>query len=142
MPNTSPYALGPHGEMNGSDILVQIEAPADSGNYVTVGSQRGATFAETTAPIDMNSKESRLSYINPGRYSSTVSLESMYIPSASGYAALASAMRNGEYVRLRRRERGATLESAQAVVTSLSLAAPDQDAAIASAEFQLNGGWS
>lgn len=141
MPNTSPYALGPNGEMNGSDILVQIETPAGSGDYITVGSQRGATFGETTAPIDMNSKESRLSYINPGRYSGTVSLESMYLPAASGYAALASGMRNGEYVRLRRFERGSGLEQCQAVVTSLSLAAPDQDAAIASAEFQLNGGW-
>jgi len=42
--------------MNGSDVLVQVETPADSGNYVTVGSQRGATFGEQTNPIDMSSK--------------------------------------------------------------------------------------
>jgi hypothetical protein len=141
MPNQSPYQLGPHGEMNGSDILVQVETPADSGNYVTVGSQRGATFGETTAPIDMNSKEDRRSFINPGRWSSTISFEYLYISTSSGYARLKAASRDGEYVRLRRRERGTDIEIAECVVTSLSEAAPDQEAVIVSAEFQLNGGW-
>lgn len=141
MPNESPYALGPNGEMNGSDILVQIEVPPSGGNYLTVGSQRGATFAEATATVDMSSKNNRKTYVNPGRYSATVTLENMYVPSASGYAELARAMRNGDYVRLRRRERGSSLEQCQAVVTGLSLAAPDQDAAVVSADFAVNGGW-
>ena len=142
MPNESPYALGPHGEMNGSDVLVQVETPADSGNYVTVGSQRGATFGETTNPIDMSSKESRLGFFNPGRWGSTISFEYMYIATASGYLRLKAASRDGEYVRLRRRERGVNIETAQCVVTSISEAAPDQDAVVVSADFQLNGGWT
>lgn len=142
MPNTSPYALGPNGELNGSDILVQIEQIADSGVYITVGSQRGATFAETTGSINMDSKNSRLGYRNPGRYGSTVSLEAMYVPTNSGYAAMSLAMRNGEYVRLRRRQRGTNVEIAQCVITSLSESFPDQEAAVVSAEFELNGGWT
>ena len=141
MANESPYSLGPHGEMNGSDVLVQVETPADSGFYVTVGSQRGATFGETTNPIDMSSKESRLGFFNPGRWTSTISFEYMYIATASGYARLKAASRDGEYVRLRRRERGVNTEIAQCVVTSISEAAPDQDAVVVSADFQLNGGW-
>ena len=141
MPNQSPYALGPHGEMNGSDILVQVEVPSGSSNFVTIGSQRGVTFAEQTNPIDMSSKEDRRGFFNPGRYTSTISFEYMYIASSSGYQALKDAMRNGEYVRLQRLERGDAIEIASCVVTSLSEAAPDQDAVIVSADFQLNGGW-
>lgn len=133
---------GPNGEVNGTDILVQVEHPADSGNYLTVGSQRGATFGEQTAPVDMSSKENRAGYFNPGRYTSTLTLESMYVPTSSGLAMMKNAMRNGTYIRLRRRELGSTLESCQAVITGLSTSAPDQDAAIVSADFQLNGTWS
>jgi hypothetical protein len=133
---------GPNGEVNGTDILVQVESAVDSGIYITVGSQRGATFGEQTALVDMSSKENRKAYSNPGRYTATVSLEHLYIPTSSGYTALSNAMRNGTYVRLRRRELGASLEQAQCVCTSLSTAAPDQDAVVVSSEFALNGGWS
>lgn len=133
---------GPNGEVNGTDILVQVEHPADSGNYLTIGSQRGATFGEQTASVDMSSKEDRKRFVNPGRYSSTLSLEHLYVPTSSGYAMLKNAMRNGTYVRVRRRELGSTLETAQCVCTGLSLAAPDQEASVVSAEFDVNGAWS
>jgi len=142
VPNQSPYSLGPHGEMNGSDVLVQVETPSGTGNYVTVGSQRGVTFAETTNPIDMSSKEDRRGFFNPGRWGSTISFEYLYIASASGYARLKAASRDGEYVRLKRLERGVGIETAECVVTSISEAAPDQDAVVVSADFQLNGGWT
>jgi len=133
---------GPNGEVNGTDILIQVEHPADSGNYETIGSQRGATFGEQTASVDMSSKADRKRFVNPGRYSSTLSLEHLYIPTASGVAMLKNAMRNGTYVRIRRRELGATLETASCVCSSLNLAAPDQDASVFSAEFDVNGAWS
>lgn len=142
MPNQPPYAQGPNGEMNGSDVLVQVETPLDSGNYVTVGSQRGVTFADSTNAIDMSSKNDRRTFVNPGRWGCTVSLEYMYIASASGYLRLRAASRNGEYVRLKRMERGTPTEVGQFIVTSLSEAAPDQDAMIVSADFQMNGGWT
>lgn len=133
---------GPNGEVNGTDILVQVEHPADTGNYITIGSQRGATYGEQTASVDMSSKENRKRFVNPGRYTSTVSLESLYIPTSSGYAMLKNAMRNGTYVRVRRRELGAPLETAQCVCTGLSQSAPDQEASVVSAEFDVNGAWA
>jgi hypothetical protein len=141
VPNQSPYALGPHGEMNGSDVLVEV-ADASSGIYFVVGSQRGVTFDETTDPIDFNSKEDRRDFVNPGRWGSNVSFDYLYIPTSSGYARLKNASRNGEYVRLRRKERGVLIESAECVVTSLSESFPDQEASVVSADFKLNGGWT
>lgn len=137
-----PLPTGPNGEVNGADILVQLEVPDASGLYQTIGSQRGATYTENTAKIDMSSKNSRLEYVNPGRYTSTVHLEHLYIPTASGLSRLKDAMRNGKYVRLRRFEQGATLEGCQAIVTTLGQTAPDQEASVITADFAVNGAWA
>lgn len=133
---------GPNGEVNGFDVIVQVQEPAGSGSYVTVGSQRGVTFAETTNPIDISSKERREGIHLPGRYGSTVSLEHLYVPSASGYNKMKAAMRDGAFVRLKRKELGNDLESADAVITNLSGNFPDQDAAVISADFTVSGAWS
>lgn len=132
---------GPNGEMNGTDILVRVELTPDSGIFATIGSQRNATFPETTAPIDASSKERRSWVGLPGRYQATLTLEHLYIPSASGYEALRTAMRDGTYIKLRRRELGSDVEECSAIVTNLSQSAPDQDVAICSADFQLSGDW-
>jgi len=132
---------GPNGEVNGVDVIVQVQEPAGSGDFVTVGSQRGLTINEQTNPIDISSKERRAGIFLPGRYTTTMSLEHLYIPNSSGYAKLQNAMRDGTYVRLLRRELGADFEEANAVVTGLSGSFPDQDAAVISADFQVSGEW-
>jgi predicted secreted protein len=129
-------------EVNGTDILISIENPAASGTYLVIGSQRGATFAEQTAPIDFSSKNDRKGKFGPGRYTSTMSLEHLYVPSASGQTVLRNAMRDGTYVRAQRQEFGGPLESARCVVTNFSTSAPDQDAAVVSVELQVTGAWS
>jgi len=137
-----PLPTGPNGEVNGSDVLVQLEQPADSGTYVTLASQRGATFAESTAIVDMSSKESRNQRVNPGRYSSTISLEALFVPTSSGYTMMKNAMRNGTYIRLKRYQQGSGIEVARAVITSMSQSAPDQEASVISAEFTIDNGWT
>jgi predicted secreted protein len=132
---------GPNGEVNGFDVIVQVQEPAGSGSFETIASQRGVTFGETTSPINISSKERREGVYLPGRYDSTVTLEHLYIPSSSGYDKLKTAMRDGTFVRLKRQELGAALEEADAVVTNLSGDFPDQEAAVISADFQVSGGW-
>jgi len=133
---------GPNGEVNGYDVLIQVQEPSGSGNFETVASQRGVTFNETTAAIDMASKQRREYVGTPGRYNATVSMNSLYIPSSSGYTKIRTAMRSGTLVRLQRRQLGATLEAADAIVTSLSEDFPDQEAAVVSADFQITGPWA
>jgi predicted secreted protein len=130
---------GPYGELNGTDVLVQIEDPLVSGTYLTVASQRGATFTETTAAIDTSSKQRREFTGIPGRYNASLSLEHLYIPSASGYGVLKTAMRQGTFVRLRRQELGSPADQCLAIITSLGEAAPDQDVVTVTSEFQLTG---
>lgn len=139
------FQAGPHGELNGKDVLVQVETSPGSGSFITVGSQRGVQFNESTAPIDISSKESRAGFFLPGRYGSNLSLEHLYIPTASGYNALKTAMREGTYINLLRSEDHgagqAEVERASCVITALGTAAPDNDASVVSADFTVNGEW-
>lgn len=119
---------------NGTAVLVLIDGDV-------IGSQRGVTFEENTAEIDVSSKGSRAMRVVGGRYSATVSLDALYVPDDNGYERLQAAMRNGSLVTVIREEEGAVLESAAALVTKLSEQAPDQDAATVSATLRIDGEW-
>lgn len=120
--------------MNGADVLVLIEGDL-------VGSQRDVTFDEANESIDMSSKDSRARRVEYGRYSSTVSLDALYVPTDAAYIALKAANRGGTKVQVMRQQEGVILESAMAVITALSEAAPDQDAVTVSISFDIDGEW-
>lgn len=119
---------------NGTAVLVMIDGDV-------IGSQRGVTFEETTAEIDVSSKDSRAMRVVGGRYGATVSLDALYVPDDNGYERLQAAMRNGSLITVIREEEGDVLESAAALVTKLSGEAPDQDAATISATLRIDGEW-
>lgn len=126
-------------ELNGTEVLLRVEQVPGSGVFITLGSQRGVTFQEQTAPIDFSSKDARAGKFGPGRYTWTASLETLYTPNLSGYAAIRNAMRNGTLLNIVRQEQGQEVESGYAVVTSMSDAFPDQDAAVCSVDLQGSG---
>lgn len=128
-------------ELNGTDVLLLARTSTGPDVYAVVGSQRNVTFNETTAAIDMSSKASRAYKGAPGRYNCTASLEHLYVPGDSAYAALRAAMRNGTTIRVRRQESGSDVEQADAIVTSLSEAMPDQAECVVSCELQVTGEW-
>jgi hypothetical protein len=119
---------------NGTAVLVMIDGDV-------VGSQRNVTFEETNAEVDTSSKDAREMTVIAGRYSATVSLDALYVPDDNAYQRLKVAMRSGALITLIREEEGDVLESASALVTSLSEAAPDQDAATVAASFRISGPW-
>jgi len=133
---------GPNGEVNGFDVIVQVQHPHGVGSYITVGSQRGVTFGENNATVDMSSKERREWVGVAGRYTTTVTFTHLYIPNASGYAALKTAMRDGSYIRVKRKEFTTDIEYADCIVTGLSSDFPDQDAGVISIDLQASGPWS
>ncbi|HOU22662.1 MAG TPA: phage tail tube protein [Anaerolineae bacterium] len=120
--------------MNGADIIIYIDGEA-------VGSQRDCSMEEQTATIDMSSKDSRAQRVDPGRYSATLSLDALYVPTDTAYLALQSAMRNGTKVEVVVVEDNVALESAEAVVTNLGKAAPDQGETTISAQLTIDGEW-
>lgn len=129
--------------MNGSDVLLLVNlGTEDSPDWAIVGSQRDVTFDESTEEIDVSSKDSRARRVIPGRYGSTISLDGLYVPDCSAYAALQSAMRLGNLIQIQRQESGAALEYAYAVVTGLSSGMPDQGEATVSTDLTIDGKWS
>jgi len=120
--------------MNGADVLVLIEGDL-------VGSQRDVSFDDSNDVIDVSSKNSRARRVDYGRYSSTVSMDALYVPTDTAYIALKAAERAGNKVQLMRQEEGTILESAMAVIASMSEAAPDQDAVTVAISFEIDGEW-
>lgn len=129
--------------MNGADILVllNIGTPA-APSYEVLGSQRNVTFVENTANRDASSKDSRAQRVEPGRYSSTVSLEALYVPTEDGYQALVDAMRDGTKLLIRRQEDEVNIEESDCVVNSISGAGPDQETATVAVELTVDGDWT
>jgi TP901-1 family phage major tail protein len=128
--------------INGTEILLLVNTGTPAlPVYEAVGSQRDATFGETTDAIDVSSKDGRAKRVLPGRYTAEVTAEALYVYSDAAYQALKDAMRDGTMIKILRQEEGVSLEWANAVVTDLSQAAPDQDGATVSIGLAIDGEW-
>lgn len=129
--------------LNGSDVLLLVNTGTPTVPvYEAAGSQRDVTFEEATEEIDVSSKDSRAKRVLPGRYSANLSLDALYVPSDDAYQALKSAMRDGELILVAREEEGVTLETANALITSMSEAFPDQGEGTISISLTIDGVWT
>lgn len=127
---------------NGADLLILAntgtpEIPA----YSVVGSQRDCTIDEATDTIDVSSKDSRAQRVLPGRYSSNLSLDALYVPTDAAYQALKDAMRDGTMILVARQEDDVVVETAQAKIDTLSEKHPDQAEAVVSLALTIDGFW-
>lgn len=128
--------------MNGTDLLLLVNTGTPSVPvYEAVAKQRDAAFEESTAEIDVSSKDAREQEVIAGRYTANLSLDHLYVPTDDGYQALKDAMRNGELILVAKQVEEVTTETAYAVVTSLSERFPDQGEATVSASLTISGGW-
>jgi len=129
--------------MNGSDVLLLVNTGTPTVPvYEAVGSQRDVTFDEATEEIDVSSKDSRAKRVLPGRYSSTLSLDALYVWTDDGYHALRDAMRDGELILVAREDDGTTIETADALITALSESFPDQGEGAISISMTIDGFWT
>lgn len=129
--------------ISGSDVLLLVNTGTpDVPAYEAVGSQRDVTFDEATEEIDVSSKDSRAMRVLPGRYSASLSLDALYVWSDAGYQALRDAMRNGELILVARQEGNVTMETADALITSMSENFPDQGEATISIDLTIDGAWA
>lgn len=129
--------------MNGSDILLLVNTGTPAVPvYEAVGSQRDVTFDETTEEIDVSSKDSRATRVLPGRYGASLSLDALYVWSDDGYHALRDAMRDGELILVAKQDDGVTMETADALITSMSESFPDQAEGTISIDMTVDGFWT
>ena len=128
--------------MNGTDVLLLVNTGTPSVPvYEAVGKQRDVTFDENTAEIDVSSKDAREQEVIAGRYTSSLTLDQLYVPTDAGYMALKDAMRDGELILVAKQVEEVTIETASALVTNLSERAPDQGEATVSISLTISAGW-
>jgi TP901-1 family phage major tail protein len=128
--------------MNGTDLLLLVNTGTPgTPTYEAVGCQRDATIEEATATIDVSCKDSRAQRVLPGRFSGTISLDALYVPTDDAYLALRAANRDGELILVARQEAGVVTETVDAKIDSISEAFPDQDAATISVSLTIDGFW-
>jgi len=129
--------------MNGTALLLLANTGTPAApTYEVVGSQRDATIDEADAGVDVSSKESRAARVLPGRYSSKISMDELYVPTDIAYLALRSAMRDGNLILVAREEDGVVTETADVRIDSLSGKFPDQAEAIVSIGMTVDGFWT
>jgi predicted secreted protein len=128
---------------NGTDLLVLVNTGTDAAPvYEAVGSQTDMTIDETSEEIDTSNKTSgRYAEFIPGRYSSTLSFDAMYVRNDPSYAVLRQSCEYGIFLRVRREDAGVAEREADAFVTSLSSSFPDQAPATVSATMRVSGPW-
>jgi predicted secreted protein len=129
--------------MNGTDVLLLVNTGTPAVPvYEAVGEQRDVTFDESTEEIDVSSKNSRAKRVLAGRYSGSISLDFLYVWTQTGYQELRDAKRDGELILVAKQEDGVTLETVEALVTSLSESFPDQGEGTVSISLTIDGFWT
>ena len=122
-------------EISGTQVTLKVGGTA-------VGSQSNVTFTESIDPIDVSSKEARARKLIGGRYSSSVSLDSLYVPDDTALATLKTAIRSDGAVTLIRTIDGASFETADGIATGLTEAFPDQAPATLAVTVEITGSWA
>jgi len=129
--------------VNGNTILVTVGG-------AEIGSQRGASFESSADMLDISDKTSNDAKFIAGKNTDTVSCSSLYVVADTAQAALRTAYNAGTTVSLIWHEAstdgtdatGATLLTATALVSSLSVSAPEHGPAETEVSFQVTGGWA
>lgn len=127
--------------MNGADLLILVNTgTAEVPVYEAAGCERDATIEETSDTIDNSCKDSRAMRVDYGRYSSTISLDALYVLN-DGYLALKQANRDGELILVAREEQDIVTETALAKIDSISETFPDQAESTISISMTIDGWW-
>ena len=129
--------------MNGADVLLLVNTGTDeSPVYAAVGSQTNVKFDESVKEVEYSSKDSAATRVFGGRYGAKISLDAVYVPSNAAYQALKTAFRARDLIKVRVEEEDSETEEADALITSLSRQAPDQEACTISVGLTVDGEWA
>ena len=127
----------------GNTILLQVDTTGE-GNWVDIGLQRGLDDDRQSTLINMSDKTSKHDKVEYGRFSSTVTLSTLWpIPgSETGLAALKNAHQNGTKMQVRLTELDNPTKEARVVVNQITKAGPDNAEATWSITMTVDDGWT
>lgn len=132
---------------NGQDVLILARTSAVGVTpevYAVIGGQRDATISESNDTIDHSSKDQREEVSRAGRYSCTVDLDYLWVPTNAAAAALRTAIRAGTMTKVRRQDTGTggVTEEIEAWLESHDTEFPDQGEATVSITAHGSGAWA
>ena len=129
--------------VNGTSVLLQVRTATGPDVYTTLGSQRDMEIEYAADEIDTSSKDSADYTGLPGRRSSSLTCDALWIPSDAAKAALFTAYETGAMCRIRRSAVGAdAARQADCFITSITGSHPDQGASTLSVSLKLSGPWT
>ena len=126
--------------VNGNSIIIWI-------NETNVGYQKGVTIDSSADMLDVSDKTSAAAKFLPGKTTDTVSCSAFYVRDDGAYTALRTAYDTGIEVEVdwfHTSTDGATgtgEQTAQALISSLSVSAPEHGPAELEMTLQITGGW-
>lgn len=121
--------------LNGSSVLLVSGA-------TVIGSQTNVVFSESREKIDVSEKSSSNKQYIYGFFSSSVTLDHLYVAGDTGRVALLSALENGTTVTIHRRESGSDERYATALVTKIDDTFPQQKEGLVKVVLDITGGWT
>ncbi len=128
--------------VNGTRFLLLVNTGTEqSPTLETIAYQRDASIDEASETIDFSSKEQREQRVGAGRYTSTVTLDALFVPNQASYQTLVAHNRAGTLVMIAKELDGVIYEAAMCKIDSLSEAFPDQEAATISISLTVDGAW-
>ena len=128
--------------INGADILLYANTGTDSTPvWTVVAGQRNVAVSEVVAAVDGSSKDQPEARVAGGRYSSTISLDGLYVPTNAAYVSLKAAFRNRTLIKARINEVGVDTEEGKFLVNSFDRNYPDQEESTFSIEMTLDGAY-
>lgn len=122
----------------GVDVLVYVNTGTEATPvWTAVAGQRNATLTLETEDLDITTKDSSGAMRErvPTFVSWSVSCDGLWVESDTGLQALRDAWRNRNLVQIRVKFAEDDIEEGQAIVASIDLEAPYDDAATYAAEF-------
>ncbi len=129
--------------ISGTDILLYVNTGTEEAPiYTVVGSQRNLSRERTRNIIDASSKDSDNESILPGRKSSTLTLDALYVPDNSAYQAMDDAYDSGDFLLAQIYVDGVATHEASVLIESMSEEYPDDDVATISVTLHVDDGWT
>ena len=113
-----------------------------NGTQTKVAEQRGLSVTEATAVINKTSKDSRSRKVDPGEYSSTITLDNLLVRSDAALSELRKVQRDGTKIIVQIEEVGVKTEQATCLVSAFDFDAPNVAEATATATLEVDGDWS
>lgn len=128
------------GATTGVDFIIQVEDPANSGTYITVAGQRGATLNRTLDLADVTSKDSDGWEENlPTIRHWSIDFDGVLVESDEAFAALEDAFNNATQVNVQMMTAAGNKYSGLATLTDFPIEAPYDAEATYSGTLQGSG---